>query len=181
MKLRTAAIAAALVVAAACRTSGSQASGGQPSPTSTEATTAGTQTAPSGTAGQDPLMRPGPDLKGHASDQVISGAIARISSNQVAIASDGGSLVVLEIVPETSITVNGQDASYDQLQEGQPVRASFSEVQGEGHVAVEIRALPAQGGGSYGSSGSSGYGSPDTGSTGSGGDTGSSSGSGSRW
>jgi hypothetical protein len=192
MNLRTVGVAVAVVLAMACKTSGSNASGG--TRTSSAGEPSSTQSPPSGaTAGQDPLMQPGPDIKGHASDQVVSGSVGRVSSHEVAIVSDLGDTVVLEVVPETAITIEGMDADSADLQEGQPVRASFNNVEGQ-DVAVEIRALPSSSRGSSGSlgtgssgpsSGSSGTGSsgsstdsPGTGSSGSS-DTGSSGSSGS--
>jgi hypothetical protein len=51
--------------------------------------------------------------------------------------------VDLEIVPETAITVEGREATQLELREGQPVHASFNDLDGK-EVAVEIQALPSQ-------------------------------------
>jgi hypothetical protein len=133
MIARAMGVAAALVLAAACRTSGTA-----------QAPASGTQQPPAtagraGTGGQDPLMEPGPTIKGHASDQVVSGEILEVSGNSLTIDAQAGAARVLDVAPETSITVDGQEATLADLEEGQPVRASFNEVAGR-DVAVEIRA-----------------------------------------
>ncbi|HET8538375.1 MAG TPA: hypothetical protein VFL83_00755 [Anaeromyxobacter sp.] len=73
------------------------------------------------------------------------------------IKSDMGDEKTLSVVPETSVMVDGREAQTAELQEGQPVRASFGEVEGK-DVAVEIRA-GADASGSSGS-GSTGSGTP---------------------
>jgi hypothetical protein len=75
-------------------------------------------------------------VKGHASDEVVAGEIGAVTGTSVAIETAPGTRV-LEIAPETSITVDGEEATVAELEEGQPVRASFSAVQGR-DVAVEI-------------------------------------------
>jgi hypothetical protein len=132
-------VSAAALLAVACRTSETQsASGGtssaEPSGQPSERTASGSQ------AGHDPLMQPGPAVKGHASDHVVTGAIDRVSAQGVSIVSDRGEIVDLAIVPETAITVEGREATQLELQEGQPVRASFNDLDGK-EVAVEIQAL----------------------------------------
>jgi hypothetical protein len=128
-------VSAALVFAMACRTSGTA-----------QAPTASTQepsaaSGPPGAAG-DPLMRPGPDIKGHASDQVVSGDVTAVSASSVSIETDTGTRV-LEIAPETSITVDGEEATFAELAEGEPVRASYSEVEGRDvAVAIEVERAP---------------------------------------
>lgn len=119
----------------------------QPSSTGAQApgsAGAGTSSSPSssdaqaaGRAAQDPIMHPGPPVKAHAEDQVVRGVISDVSEDTVSIESDLGVTRTLTIVPQTTIRVNGEDASYDNLSEGQPVRAAFSDVEGE-DVAVEI-------------------------------------------
>jgi hypothetical protein len=134
MNFRAIASAAAVVLAAACTTSGSQSRG-----TDTAQAPAGPQepaTASGAPAGQDPLMQPGPEVKGHASDEVVAGEIGAVTATSVTIETAPGTRV-LEIAPETSITVDGVEATVDELEEGQPVRASFSAVQGR-DVAVEL-------------------------------------------
>jgi hypothetical protein len=60
---------------------------------------------------------------------------------------------MLHVVPQTSVTVDGRDAQAGDLQEGQPVRASFNDVEGQ-PTAVQIQA----GQGATDSSGSTGTG-----------------------
>jgi hypothetical protein len=93
----------------------------------------------SGSPAQDPIMEPGPSIKAHASDQIVNGVIAEVSEDSVAIESEQGDTKTLTVVPQTTIQVDGEEASFDDLEEGQPVRASFNQVEGE-DVAVEIRA-----------------------------------------
>ncbi len=186
MRVRVIALAVPLAVGVGmgCSTSRSQArgSGSEPSASSsapssdTSSTTAQGSTASSGAQGsqgaRDPLMKPGPAIKAHASDDIVSGEIGDVSSDQVSIQSAQGETKTLEIVPQTSITLNGRDATYAELEEGQQVRASFNQVEGR-DVAVEIQigAAPsdaasgaAQGTGST-ESGSPGASSPDSSST----------------
>ena len=80
------------------------------------------------------------DIKGHASDQVLVGTVASVSSGSLSIAPDlGGAARTLLIVPETLITVEGRDARLGEIKEGEQVRASFNEQQGR-QVAVKIEA-----------------------------------------
>jgi hypothetical protein len=134
MNVRAMGVAAALVLLAACRTSSTAQA--PASGTQEPRATAGT---PSGAAGQDPLMEPGPEIKGHASDQVVSGEILEVTGSSLTIDAQAGAARVLEVAPETSITVDGQEATLGDLEEGQPVRASFNEVAGR-NVAVQIEA-----------------------------------------
>jgi hypothetical protein len=137
MNVRAIASAAALVLAAACTTTGSQSRGTEGSAQAPDAAPPQAPATASGAAaGQDPLMRPGPEVKAHASDDVVAGEIGAVTATSVTIDGAPGTRV-LEIAPETSITVDGEEATLADLEEGQPVRASFSEVQGR-DVAVEI-------------------------------------------
>jgi hypothetical protein len=203
MNVRALGLAISLVLGmAACTTSRSQtrpsgstetaSSGEQGADTASSAAgsqTAGSQGGPVGAL--DPLMEPGPAIKGHASDQVVSGEVGVVSEDSVAIQSSRGDTKVLEIVPETSIVIDGMEGSSEFIEEGEPVRASFNELEGR-DVAVEIQVgrapsgrafdLGAPSGATPGGlgSGSSETGSSDTGSgssdTGSSGGTDSSSG-----
>ena len=56
----------------------------------------------------------------------------------------------LELVPQTMVKVDGQDATRTELKEGQEVRASFNQVEGR-DVAVQIEAREATGTGGSGS------------------------------
>jgi Cu/Ag efflux protein CusF len=88
--------------------------------------------------------------KAHSDDQVVTGKVTKVSSRSIAIKSEMGEEKTLELVPQTSVKVDGQDASHADLKEGQEVRASFNQVEGR-DVAVEIEA-----GMSSGSTGSTG-------------------------
>lgn len=123
----------------------------------------------------DPLMKPGSAVKGHASDQVITGRVGKISGDSVSIESGQGESKKLELAPQTMI--DGKAGNKEALKEGQEVRASFSQVEGK-DVAVEIHSRKGSGGaasegkssgsmGSQGSTGSSGSPSGSTGSSGS--------------
>lgn len=142
MNVRAIGVAVAVVFAMACKTSGSQSQGTGGSAQAPSADTQGTTASGThGAAGQDPLSVPGPEIKAHASDQIVSGEIGQVSESSLTIASDLGDTKVLEIAPETSITVDGQDATAAELEEGQPVRASYNQVEGRDvAVAVEVGA-----------------------------------------
>jgi hypothetical protein len=90
-------------------------------------------------AARDPLMQPGLEIQGHGSDQIVAGRIAEASGSQVIIQTQQGDARTLQIVPETMIQLDGQDAASGDLAEGQAVRASFDVVEGQ-EVAVKIRA-----------------------------------------
>ena len=114
------------------------------------------------------------DLKGHASDELVSGKVTKVSSSEIAIESAQGESKTLEVVPETLVTIDGRDARPSELQEGQEVRASFNTVEGR-DVAVQIKAGHDSGstgtgsmhGGSTGTmQGGSSTGTTDSGSTG---------------
>jgi len=111
------------------------------------------------------------DMKGHASDEVVTGKVTKISTREIDIEKSGGEKTTLRIVPETLVTVDGRDAKASQLKEGQEVRASYNEVDGK-ETAVRIEAgIPSSTGtGSSGSmgSGSTGSGTWDSGTSGSG-------------
>lgn len=135
MHVRILALAFPLVLGVAgCQTSSKQSEG---RPTAS-APGSGSETS-GASAPRDPMVRPGPSVKGHAEDKVVDGRISRVSGGSLSIESDRGETRILELAPQTLIRVNGQDASHADLQEGQPVRASYSEVEGR-NVAVEVRA-----------------------------------------
>lgn len=131
MHVRSIALVFPLALGVAGWTSSTQTTGG----TSSGASESGS----AGSAADSPMSRPGPSVKGHAEDQVIDGRISRISGAEISVKSDEGETQVLEIAPETMIRVKGEEATRADLEEGQPVRASFSEVEGR-NVAVEVRA-----------------------------------------
>ena len=137
---------AVLVLGAACQhgssssgTGAGTASAGAPDASQGAQQPSGGGAQASGPLSQDPIMEPGPSIKAHASDDIVTGVISDVSGDAVSIESDRGETRTLSIVPQTTIRVDGHDASADDLAEGQPVRASFNEVEGE-EVAVEIRA-----------------------------------------
>jgi hypothetical protein len=133
MHARSIALAVPLVLGMACTSTRSQ------SDRTASATPAPTASEPTAASPRDPLSVPGPAIKGHAEDQVVSGTISSVSGDSLSIRSAVGETKQLQIAPETAVKVDGRDASHASLQEGQPVRASFSEVEGR-EVAVEIRA-----------------------------------------
>jgi hypothetical protein len=166
MDIRKMALVMALPLALGigCSTSGSNrtasAEGTAPAPAGTSATTQGSpgstgndaeggaQTSASpGQAGVqgDTTYGAGSDLKGHASDQVVMGTVASVSSGSLSIASDMGAAKTLHVVPETIITVGGRDGRIADIKEGEQIRASFNEQDGR-QVAVKIDAGPMTGG-----------------------------------
>jgi hypothetical protein len=96
-------------------------------------------TASSAPLAKDPIMQPGPAIQGHGEDQIVFGRIAEATGSQVTIQTPQGEKRTLQIVPETMVQLDGQDAASQDLAEGQPVRASFDVVDGQ-EVAVKIRA-----------------------------------------
>lgn len=102
---------------------------------------AGSQ-AGGGPLAQDPIVRPGPSIQGHAEDEIVEGHIAEVNGDEVAIETDDGETRTLQIVDQTSIELDGMEASAEDLGEGQPVRASFDTVDGQ-EIAVKIRARDA--------------------------------------
>ncbi len=76
-------------------------------------------------------------LEGHAADQVLSGKLTQVTGQSLSIRPDQGEERTLQIAPRTIVTVDGEEATLLDLQEGQDVRASFSTVDGR-DVAVRI-------------------------------------------
>lgn len=109
-----------------------------------ENTSQGTQAEP-GSAGTG--MAPG-ELKGHASDRVITGRIANASDRAIVIDSNDGQRQTLSLADQTVVTLDGQQSSASSLEAGQDVRASFNEQDGR-NVAVKIEAQPKPGAGVY--------------------------------
>lgn len=79
------------------------------------------------------------DMKAHSDDQVVSGKISAVSAESLTITTDSGDRRTLELVPQTSLQVNGQEGRSSDLTEGLPVRASYNTV-GDRDVAVDVRA-----------------------------------------
>lgn len=86
----------------------------------------------------------------HSDDLTVTGKVTRVSELSVAIKSDMGEEKTLELVPQTMVKVDGQDATRTELKEGQEVRASFNQVEGR-DVAVQIEAREATSTGGSGS------------------------------
>jgi hypothetical protein len=87
------------------------------------------------------------DLKGHQSDQVLMGKVSKVSKKSLSIRSDQGERHTLVVVPETLITVDGQEGKISDIKQGQEIRASYNELQGR-NVAVKIEAGESMGGSS---------------------------------
>ncbi len=127
-------------------------------------------TSSRGTA-HDPLMvQDHQPIKAHASDKVLSGTISTAGSHSISVKSDDGRTTTLVIVPETSITKNGEDVQRSMLHEGDQIHASYNEMQGD-DIAVVIEITPSDTGSSGSTGASDSTGPSDSKSTGS--DTGS--------
>jgi hypothetical protein len=135
MKTRAIALAVPLAFGMACTHTGQTGAAARP-PSEEQQASGGGAGAP---LARDPLMRPGPSIQGHSDDQIVTGQVAEATGSSVTIQTPQGEHRTLQIVPETAIEVDGQDASSADLAEGQPVRASFDVVEGQ-EVAVKIRA-----------------------------------------
>lgn len=135
----------------ACSTPGSSSSARTSSqPTTDAAASAPASTNPGMRAEQDASMRgSSSDLKGHASDQVISGRVAQSDGRTLVIQSTDGTQHSLGVVDETTVTIDGRDGHVADLAPGQDVRASYNEVEGR-DIAVKIEAMGATGTGSSG-------------------------------
>jgi hypothetical protein len=128
---------AVLAFGAACTHTSTQSSAG----TAPSGAPAMQQPQASGTGDvtQDPIMQPGPRVQGHAGDELVAGRITEVTNDTVSVRTAQGDTKTLQIVPETEIQLDGQDASAADLGEGQPVRASFDLVDGQ-QVAVKVHA-----------------------------------------
>ena len=102
-------------------------------------------------------------MRAHSDDRIVRGRVTKVSEKSVEIQSAQGEAKTLQLVPQTSVKIDGQDAQQSDLEEGQEVRASFNSVEGK-DVAVEIRAGHQMGSGSSDSM-HQGTGSSDTGSS----------------
>jgi hypothetical protein len=125
------ALALPLVAGIACSTSSTQA----------PRTAGGTSTTPGGppAATADTGEPSSTGAKSHPADQMIVGTISGISAQSLTVEAADGSSRTLQLAPETSVQVNGHDATPGDLHEGQPVRASFSTAAG-GDVAIAVQA-----------------------------------------
>lgn len=77
------------------------------------------------------------DAMAHSDDQLLRGKVSKVSKEEISITPKGGEAKTLKIRPETTVTINGKDAKPTQLKQGQMVRASYSNQDGE-DVAVKI-------------------------------------------
>jgi hypothetical protein len=135
MKARAIALAVPLALGAACTHTGRTASTSSQQPQAA-------QGAPQGggaTGARDPLMEPGLAIQGHGGDKIVAGRISEATGSQVTIETPAGDRRVLQIVPQTMVELDGREADSRDLAEGQMVRASFDDVDGQ-DVAVKIRA-----------------------------------------
>lgn len=119
--------------------SGTQGTSSAAGDTATETGSTASGWAADSTASQGTLAEPDDELKGHPSDEVVSGRIAKVSRRSISIATDAGEQKTLQLAPETLIVIDGRDAQRSDLEEGQEVRASFNQVYGR-DVAVEVHA-----------------------------------------
>jgi hypothetical protein len=122
--------------------------------TSERATTDAAASAPAATspparAEMDAQAGASSDLKGHASDMVITGRVAQSDGRTLTIQSADGTQRALHVADQTVVTIDGRDAHIADLSPGQDVRASFNEVDGR-EIAVKVEAMGATGTGSSG-------------------------------
>ncbi|GAO04229.1 hypothetical protein [Anaeromyxobacter sp. PSR-1] len=138
----------------ACSTPSSGSSARTSSARTSRASTDAAASAPSAT---NPGMRAeegaqagaASDVKGHASDQVITGRVAQSDGRTLTIQSADGTQRSLHVADQTVVTIDGRDAHVADLAPGQDVRASFNEVDGR-EIAVKVEAMGATGTGSGG-------------------------------
>jgi hypothetical protein len=135
-------------------TTGAKGAGGAGSNAGTEGAGRPTAAGETGTGGTGSSGEAGGagGMKGHADDRTVTGKLSKVSQDSVTIESGQGEKHELKLVGQTMIRMNGKDASRTQLQEGQEVRASFSEHGGQ-QVAVRIEAGAAEKGGAAGAPG----------------------------
>lgn len=140
MKARALVLAVPLALGLAC--THKQQTGATSTPSDEQRQASGSQqggAAGGGPLAQDPIMHPGPSIQGHAEDEVLIGQIASATDSSLTVETAQGDKRTLQIVPETTVELDGQDASATQLSEGQQVRASYALVDGQ-EIAVKIRA-----------------------------------------
>jgi hypothetical protein len=137
MRIRELALALPLAMGiAACSTTSSQGNA-RAAPAGGE--TAAQAQAPADTSGNvDANARSG--LAAHSDDQIVTGKITRLTPQSVTISTPDGQDKVLDVVPQTSVLVDGKDADRTALVEGLPARAAFSN-DGDRDVAVTIYAV----------------------------------------
>lgn len=137
MNVRAIALAVPLALGMACMHSQGQGAMGSASTAPSQQPQASAGGA--GAVTQDPIMQPGPAVQGHAGDEIVAGRIADLGSDTISVETQQGGTRTLQVVPETDIRVDGRDASFQDLAQGQDIRASFDTVGGQ-DVAVKIHA-----------------------------------------
>jgi hypothetical protein len=108
------------------------------------------------------------DVTAHADDQTVTGTVSKFAKRSISIKSEQGEAKTLKIVPQTVVAMNGKTVKPSQLKQGQQVRASYNEQDGQ-DVAVTIEvsgraAAPGSGGHVKGHHGDAPSGSGTTGS-----------------
>ncbi len=163
MNVRAIALALPLILGiAACKTSSTHGSGQtastEPSQSSQNQTTTSPDRPEAGATASGTATTESPTASGsaqgsvsgtaeatpHSDDETVTGKVTSITESSVAIQSDMGEEKLLELVPQTMVKVDGQDASRMDLKEGQEVRASFNKIDGR-DVAVQIEARESAG------------------------------------
>ncbi len=74
---------------------------------------------------------------GQRADAGGPGPISKVTPDTLTIATQDGTEKTLTLVPQTSVTIDGQDSDTTALVEGLPVRASFNTVE-DREVAVQV-------------------------------------------
>ncbi|HEY3444960.1 MAG TPA: DUF5666 domain-containing protein [Myxococcales bacterium] len=74
---------------------------------------------------------------------MVSGTLSRANANQLVIQVPGQGSTTLQINARTQVTLDGLRASFDQLQPGAQVRASYQVQQGQA-TATKIDAVSSQ-------------------------------------
>lgn len=77
------------------------------------------------------------DVTAHTDDQTVTGTVSKFAKRSISIKSEQGEAKTLKIVPQTVVTMNGKTAKPSQIKQGQQVRASYNEQDGQ-DVAVTI-------------------------------------------
>ena len=145
MRIRIIAAALPLVVGLACSTSSSE---GQrtarraPTTPDTGAPAPGPASgrAPGGDLSGDDAAARGDASAAGATGRMVAGKIAAVDTQSLAIDTPEGNRATLQLGPQTTFQVDGRQAQRTDLQEGQPVRASFDAVGGQGMVARVVQA-----------------------------------------
>lgn len=81
--------------------------------------------------------------QGAAKSQSVDGVVVQANPSELVLKTSSDPQLRLKVSGTTAVTVNGQQGSVDQLQEGNQVRASYQLVDGQA-TAVKIDAAPQQ-------------------------------------